>query len=45
MHGLLDGSCDAVHLPTHYGEVVNSDMMICCVGMAIDGGRDLEMFL
>ena len=44
VHGLLDDSCDVVHLPT-YSAVVHPGMMICVVGMVIDGGRSLEMFL
>ena len=44
-HGLHDGLCNAVRLPTHNGEAVHPGMMICCVGMVIDGGMSPEMFL
>ena len=27
VHGLFDGPCDVVHLSTHYGEVVHTDVM------------------
>ena len=40
LHGFFDGSCDAVCLPTHYGEVVHPHVVICGVGMGIDGERD-----
>ena len=42
-HGLLDGSY-VLPLPTHYGEVINTDMITCSVDMIIDGGRDPKMF-
>ena len=37
VHGLLEGLCDVLHLPTYYEEVVYPCVMICGVGMAIDG--------
>ena len=39
VHGLLDGSCNIVCLPTHNGEVVHPAVMICGVGMIIHWGR------
>ena len=44
VYGLLDGPCDVVHLPTHYEEVINPDVMTCGVSMVIDGEKSPEMF-
>ena len=33
VHGLLNGPCDVVHLPTLNGEVVHTAVMTCGVGM------------
>ena len=32
------GPCDVLHLPINYGEAVHTDVMICDIGMTIDGG-------
>ena len=45
VHGLLDGSCDVVCLPTHNGGVVHLNVMTCSVGMVIDGLKGPERFL
>ena len=44
IHGLLDGSCDVVHLPTYHREVVHTCVMTCCTGMVIDEGKGPKMF-
>ena len=44
IHGLVDGPCDVVYLPTHYGEVVHPGVKISGVGMVIDGQGGPEMF-
>ena len=44
-HVLLNGPCNVVHLPTHYGEVVNPSVMTCGVSMVIDGGNRPKMFV
>ena len=44
IYGLLDGPCDVVHLPTHYGKVIYTGVMTCVVSMIVDGGRDPKMF-
>ena len=43
-NGLLDGPCDVLDLPTHYREVVHTDVMNCGVDMVIDGWRSPEVF-
>ena len=43
VHGLLYFTCDAVHLPTHYG-VVHIGVMTCGVSMVTDGRRVPKMF-
>ena len=43
--GLLDGSCDVVCLCTHNLEVVHPGVVICSVGIVIDGERCLDMSL
>ena len=45
VHSLIDGTCDAVHLPTHNGEVFLPGMMTCCVGMVIGRERVLRYSL
>ena len=44
-YGLLDGPFNVVRVPTHNGEVIHPGMMICSVGIVIDGGGSPEMFL
>ena len=44
VHGLLNGPCDVVCLPTYYGEVFHTRMMTCGVGMVIDGRMGPEIF-
>ena len=44
VHGLLAGPCGIVYLPTHYGEVVYTNIMIYDAGMVIDGGRGPKVF-
>ena len=44
VHGLLDGPCDDVHLPVHYGETVHFDWMPRGITRVIEGGRGPEMF-
>ena len=45
VYGLLYGSSDVVHLPTHCGKVVYTDVMTRDAAMVIDGGRGPEIFL
>ena len=45
MHDLLDGPGDVVCLPTHCGEIVQTNAMTTDVTMDINGGRGPEMFL
>ena len=40
----LDGPSCVMHLPSHYGEVVQTDVMPKGVTMVIDGGTGPEMF-
>ena len=44
VHGLLCSCCDVAHLPTHYGEVVDTDVMTSDFGIVIDGGRSIMVF-
>ena len=44
VHGLLDGLCNVMHLPTHNGEVFPA-MMTCGVGVVLDGDEALRCFL
>ena len=41
---LLDGPCDFVYLPTHYGDVVHTDVMTHDVSIVTDGGMGPEVF-
>ena len=45
VHGLLDGSCSVMCLPTHNGEFFHPAVMICDVGMVIDGQKGPHIFL
>ena len=45
MYDLLYGPSDAVHLPTHYGEIVHTDVMTRGHTMVKDGGGGPEVFL
>ena len=37
VHDLLDGPGNTVHLPTHYGEIVHTDVMTLSVTLVKDG--------
>ena len=37
VHGLLDGPCDVVHLPTQNGNILHTDMMTRGVTVVTDG--------
>ena len=45
VHGLLDGPSDLVYLLYPLWRTCPFSVMICGVGMTIDGGRGPEMFL
>ena len=45
IHGLLDGLCNVMHLPTHYGKGIHPGMMTCGVGMVQMGERVLKCSL
>ena len=45
VYSLLDGPGDVVHLPTYYGEIVQTDAITRGVTMVKDGGGDREIFL
>ena len=44
VHGLLDGTCSVVHLPTHYGKVVHTDVMTRDVAMVIHERQGPKVF-
>ena len=45
IHGLLDGPCNVVRLPTHNEEVFHPGRMTCGVSMVTNGGGGLRYFL